>query len=99
MIIIFISIYFGQSLAFVKNEEFLCSETSTTKPRNFLCIVNKTYDTYAVPIPMPMIVDSEIRIHDVTNIDEIGHSITVYMDLSATWSDEGLKMLGNNGSK
>ena len=50
-------------------------------------------------MPMPLIVDSEIRIHDVTSIDEIGHSITVYMDLSATWSDEGLKMLGNNGSK
>ena len=43
-------------------------------------------------MPIPLILDSEINMYEVTDIDEIDHSITVYMSLNVKWSDKGLTM-------
>ena len=89
MIIGFVILFLSQSLAF----EFLtCNSSSTHIIRNNICKLDEKYDQTAVPMPIPLILDSEINMYEVTDIDEIDHSITVYMSLNVKWSDKGLAM-------
>ena len=95
--IFFIFSLFFRTALLIK-DEFLCNSTIAMQLPNFVCFKYKFpfWPTESNTI-IPLIVDSEIVIYDVTNIDETGNSISLYMQLGLTWSDEGLKMMRNNG--
>ena len=97
MILIFVTLFFSLSLALIKND-FLCNSTIAMTARNYICIKDRNYLSYNVPKPWPLIVGSEIVIYEVTEIDEIDHSITLYMSLALIWSDEGLNIMRNSES-
>ena len=97
MILIYVTLFFSLSVALIEND-FLCNSTIAMTAQNYMCIKNKNYLSYDVPKPWPLIIDSEIIIYEVTDIDEIDHSITLYMSLALIWSDEGLNMMRNSES-
>ena len=81
-------------------DDFLCNSTHAMLLPNFICFKNKfTFWPTESNTIIPLIVDSDIVIFDVTDIDETGNSISLYMQLGLTWLDEGMKMMRNNGPK
>ena len=73
LITLFLSEYSAQELPSCNNKSF-----SLIPQKNYICKVNLYYDKTSVPLPLPLHLDSQIRIHDLDDIDEFGHSITIY---------------------
>ena len=55
-----------------------------------ICKIEDNYDKAKVPGIAPLILDSWIFIYDVTDVNEVDNSITIYMWLSFYWTDPGL---------
>ena len=85
LITLFLSEYSAQELPSCNNKSF-----SLIPQKNYICKVNLYYDKTSVPLPLPLHLDSQIRIHDLDDIDEFGHSITIYLTIRIKWHDPGL---------
>ena len=57
---------------------------------NHLCKVKDNYDRTSVPRPLPLNLDSRIEIYDISDIDEVAHSITIHFKIYLEWYDVGL---------
>ena len=88
MIIIFIIFFLGQSFATFKS----CN--SSIKSENYICkVTTEKYWKNVVPSDsLPLRVTPIIKINDVTNIDEIKHSVTIYLSLEMKWHDSKLSI-------
>ena len=57
---------------------------------NYICQLDKVYDKTNVPGLLPLHLNLWIQILDVTEINEIEHSITIFLRLHVFWNDPGI---------
>ena len=57
---------------------------------DYICHVDKVYDKNKVPGKLPLTLNSRFEIFDVSEINEIDHSITIYFMIRIHWNDPGL---------
>ena len=57
---------------------------------DYICHVDKVYDKNKVPGKLPLTLNSRFEIFDVSEINEIDHSITIYLMIRIHWNDPGL---------
>ena len=64
----------------------LCSEE---KNPNRICKIDENYDNLEIPAKKVQM-NSSITLYDIVEIDEVDHSITIYMKVQLYWHDQRL---------
>ena len=90
MWIIFAMLIFGGSEStplYACNDEIFNNEL---KDGNWICKIDKDYDKNTVPKPLPQKLDSILQIYEVSDVDEIEHTISIHFKHYIRWTDKGL---------
>ena len=74
----------------------LISCNNNTHKGNFLCKIDENYDKGRTPRPLPVSLDSKVRIYDISDIDEVEHTITMYLRLYVNWPDTRLSYINES---
>ena len=60
------------------------------KSGNWICKLDNNYDRTTVPEPLPQKLDSLLQIYEVSDINEIEHTISIHFKHYIQWTDNGL---------
>ena len=69
---------------------------NATKEVDYVCKINEDYDKNKVPGKLPLTLKPLIMILDVTEVNEVDHSITIYLRLAMNWVDPGLRFVNQS---
>ena len=90
MWIIFAMLIFGGSEStplYTCDDEIFGNEL---KAGNWICKLDKDYDRTTVPKPLPQKLDSILQIYEVSDVNEIDHTISIHFKHYIRWTDPGL---------
>ena len=63
---------------------------------NWICKLDKFYDELSVPKPSPLHLDTKIQIYEISDVNEIDHTITIHFKHYIIWTDYGLGYLNRS---
>lgn len=66
------------------------------KTGNWMCKLDKNYDELSVPKPSPLHLDSKIQIYEISDVDEVEHTISIHFKHYVIWTDYGLGYLNRS---
>ena len=90
MWIIFVMLIFGRSEStplYACNDEIFNNELQAG---NWICKEDINYDNGIVPQPLPQKLDSILQIYEVSDVNEIEHTISIHFKHYIRWTDPGL---------
>ena len=75
----------------------ICSDSNfTITQHDYICKNDPNYDKTKLPGTLPLILESNLFIRDVTKVNEEDNSITLHAIFSVAWIDPGLSFVDNS---
>ena len=77
-------------------ELIACNDSNVTiMQHDYICKNDPNYDKTKVPGTLPLILESNLIIRDVTKVNEEDNSITLHAWINVKWIDPGLSLVKN----
>ena len=74
----------------------ICSDSNfTITQHDYICKNDQNYDKTKLPGTLPLILESNLFIRDVTKVNEEDNSITLHTWINVVWNDPGLSFVKN----
>ena len=78
-------------------ELIACNDSNVTMiQHDYICKNDQNYDKTKLPGTLPLILESNLFIRDVTKVNEEDNSITLHAIFNVLWIDPGLSLVENS---